>query len=95
MDGSLMARDMRQQALVAQLQTVEDFATAREVIRAWAAEHRLQPCTTIAEATELLISYHDEAGGEFNYGCRQFRIPYTPKQATCFLSAYQAQRDRW
>ncbi len=95
MDGPLINTDLRYAELVTALKDVQDFTLARGVIRTWAAKHSLLPCTTIATEDVLLISYHDRAKEEVNYGCCQFRVPYTPHQKTCFQQAYASERDAW
>ena len=95
MDGSLGIVDVRYRVLVAKLEPVLDFETARQIIRAWANDYRLQPCTTIASEDALLISYHDETKADVNYGCCRYVIPYAPGQVEYFKTAYQSARDGW
>lgn len=95
MDGSLINVDVRCSELTAALKEVQDFVTARSVIRSWAAKHSLLPCTTIATEDALQISYHDRAKEEVNYGCCQFRVPYAPQQKQRFQQAYASERDAW
>ncbi len=95
MDGSLTVEDARRAVLVARLESVQDFGRACEVIRAWANEYQLQPCTTIAAEHALLVSYHDEARASVNYGCCRYEVPYAPGQALSFKQAYQSARDGW
>lgn len=95
MDGSVLRVDERYQVLVALLAPVRDFDQAREMIRAWANEYRLQPCTTIAGEEALLISYHDEVKADVNYGCCRYEVAYAPGQAERFKTAYQSARDGW
>lgn len=95
MDGSIINVDVRCAELATALKEVQDFVTARGVICSWATKYRLQPCTTIATKEALLISYHDQATEEVNYGCRQFYVPYTPHQKEPFQKAYTSERDVW
>ncbi len=95
MDGSLTLGDERREVLVARLLSVQDFGRAREVIRAWANEYELQPCTTIAAEHALLVSYHDRTKESVNYGCCRYEVPYAPGQALSFRQAYQSARDGW
>jgi hypothetical protein len=95
MDGSLTTRDERREVLVTRLLSIRDFERAREVVREWANEYQLQPCTTIAAEHALLISYHDEARASVNYGCCRYEVPYAPGQALSFKQSYQSARDGW
>lgn len=95
MDGSIINVDVRCTELATALEEVQDFVTARVVIRLWATKYRLQPCTTIAAKDALLISYHDETTGDVNYGCRRFSVPYAVGQSECFQNTYWSQRDIW
>lgn len=95
MDGSIINVDVRCAELATALEEVQDFVTARGVIRSWATKYHLQPCTTIATEDALLISYHDQAREEVNYGCRQFYVMYAPHQKDRFQQAYASERDVW